>query len=237
MPLLHVHPFSEISTAINRAVNPYVDKLSLASKEGLLPVRYGPQLEGLKGNWKAEFEQIMNAKPESLVLEIGCHLGETLRELAQSFPKQSFIGVDITFKRVVVTAEKAKNLNISNLVAVYANAKFIDLIFSPEELSGIVAFFPDPWEKKKSQQHNRLFNLEFCRVMYGLVQNNGFFWFKTDHLGYFEETSENMKEAGWLPALSLPSICSLDHQSKFERKFTKDGKPIYEKVWIKSNHS
>lgn len=234
MPLLHAHPYSEISSGINRTVNPYVNRLSLASKEGLLPVKYGPQLEGLKGKWKSEFELRMNASPQSLVLEIGCHLGETLRELASTFLKDSFIGIDITFKRVVVTAEKAQSLNISNLIAVYANAKFMDLLFSPEELSGIIAFFPDPWEKKKSQQHNRLFNLEFCRLMHQLVETNGFFWFKTDHLGYFEETAENLLEAGWVPAHTLPNFCSLKHQSKFERKFTNDGKPIYEKVWTKS---
>lgn len=233
MPLQHFDPFTEISERMNKDVNPYVLKLSRAAVEGTLPVKYGPLLKGLPGKWREQF-LIEDRSPDvPLVLEIGCHLGDTLTSLGSSFPKSLFIGLDITFKRVVTAAEKSHSLGLKNTMAVYANAKNLDVLFRPQELDGVILFFPDPWEKKKSQHHNRLLNLEYCSLLTTKVKSGGFFWLKTDSENYYESAACFLSASGWREATEIPDLCKLKIKTKFEKKFELEGKNTFEKVWVR----
>jgi len=233
MPLQHFDPFSEISERMNKDVNPYVLKLSRAALAGTLPVKYGPLLKGVPGHWREQFLEKKDASKDPLVLEIGCHLGDALTALGTHFPDTNFVGLDITFKRVVTAAERAQTLGLKNIMAAYANAKTLDLLFVDRELSGVILFFPDPWEKKKSQHHNRLLTGRYCELLYKKVAEGGFFWFKTDSQTYFESALTLMSEAGWKETSERPQICHFHIKTKFEKKFTGEGKPIFEKVWIR----
>ncbi len=233
MPLQHFDPFSEISERMNKEVNPYVLKLSDAARAGTLPVKYGPLLKDLPGNWREQFSQKNEASQNPLVLEIGCHLGDALTALGSSFPETRFVGLDITFKRVVTAAERAQTLGLKNVMAAYANAKTLDLLFVDQELSGVILFFPDPWEKKKSQHHNRLLTPEYCSLLHKKVAEGGFFWFKTDSQNYFESALSFMSHAGWKEPEEWPQLCKFEIKTKFEKKFSSEGKPIFEKVWIR----
>ncbi|MEI8027145.1 MAG: hypothetical protein WCI18_12430 [Pseudomonadota bacterium] len=233
MPLQHFDPFSEISERMNKEVNPYVLKLSDAARAGTLPVKYGPHLKDLPGNWRGQFSLKIEMSRVPLVLEIGCHLGDALTALGLSFPDTRFVGLDITFKRVVTAAERAQSLGLKNIMAAYANAKTLDLLFVDQELDGVILFFPDPWEKKKSQHHNRLLTPEYCALLHKKVAESGFFWFKTDSQNYFESALSFMSKAGWKEAAEWPELCKFEIKTKFEKKFSGEGKPIFEKVWIR----
>ena len=50
----------------------------------------------------------MNKEASSLIVEIGSHMGDVMCEMANNHPDKAFVGLDITFKRVVTLAEKAK---------------------------------------------------------------------------------------------------------------------------------
>ena len=57
----------------------------------------------------------MNTDPASLVVEIGSHMGDVMCEMANNHPDTAFIGLDITFKRVVTLAEKAAKKDLNNI--------------------------------------------------------------------------------------------------------------------------
>src|SRR5690606_23746557 len=116
---------------------------------GELPLSYGPNLKNLQGKWSETFEERMGFKPSQIICEVGCHKGRTICEMASAHPDKAFVGLDITFKRVVTTARKAKDRGLKNVFSVLANAKAIEKLFVPGELDGFVMFFPDPWSKKK----------------------------------------------------------------------------------------
>src|SRR5215217_7297447 len=116
MPMRDQELFDELPSALNLDVNPYVKELIEATQQDTeLPARYGPFLRGFQGNWqqyfvdrqkpKSERSLAPTAKPR-LILEIGVHKGRSMIAMAKAHPELAFVGVDITFKRVVTTARK-----------------------------------------------------------------------------------------------------------------------------------
>jgi tRNA (guanine-N7-)-methyltransferase len=186
---------------------------------------YGEELRGRRGLWKDFF----STEPQRLFLEIGCHKGLTLRALGQDHPGDGFLGLDRTFKRVVLTAQRSKEL--PNVGTIYGDGRFFGELFCPGELDGVVLFFPDPWNKKISQKHNRLVNLEFVQTLRSVLKPGiGFFWFKTDDQNYFEETSVFLDQCGFVKS---PSILPFgrDYCSTFENRFLRQKVPYFTGVW------
>lgn len=231
--------FSEIPDSLNKNVNPYVKKLIEGRNNQELPAYYGSHLKDKKGFWREFFKSMKADEPRCkvnrLFLEIGVHTGKVINELAAKFREDQFIGVDITYKRVVLSAQKAKIAGLDNLVTVLGDARYLDDLVAPEELDGIIAFFPDPWIKKKSQLHNRLFNHDFCKLMHQIIKINGFFWLKTDSKSYYEQIAISLKDAGFSKQEKPDEDLILNEtaESTFESLFKRQNLPIYESVWFK----
>ena len=234
MPLRSLDPFEDLTSKLNPKVNPYVSKLATSAQSGELPIKYGPMLRAMPGTWKDHFALRMQFEPTSLNLEIGCHVGQTLRELSHEFTQDSFIGMDITFKRVVTAAETAVKNRLKNIEVILADAKNLGQIFAPGELDGVFIFFPDPWEKKKSQQHNRIIEDHFCKMIFQCVKPGGFFWLKTDHIGYFEDSKKSLELAGWQQHQTPPKFFNLPLKTKFEKRFEERGILKNESLWLRS---
>lgn len=224
----HLRIFRELPASHRPEVNPYYLKLKESCKEKSLPVFYGPYLKGKKGNWAKEF----NPKSKHLILEIGCHKGRTLSQFAKDHPESTFIGMDITYKRVCETATLAQENKLENIGSVLANANEMEHIFEERELSGVVIFFPDPWLKKKKQQKNRLIKEKFCAILLRLLKTSGFVWFKTDAEEYFLEAEEAFLKAGFKKAERSSSIFEKNYESTFESRFKKMSCPTYERLYV-----
>lgn len=236
MPLRNYSPFEDINPKVNMDVNPYIKEIVEAAKNKSLPVVYGPFLKGLAGKW-ADFLREngpMPKTPEKLVLEIGCHLGLVLRQMAKDFPENGFLGMDITFKRVVKTVKSAKSDGLNNLGTLYCNASGIDEVFGEKELDGVVIFFPDPWCKKERQLKNRLINDDFANRLLKCIKPGGFVWFKTDHKPYFDEADKSFLSAGFTGSESETWLSKNTYESTFESKFKLEGIPKNEKIYLKS---
>ena len=65
----------------------------------------------MKGKWKEKF--FKNENP--LVLELGCGMGEYSVGLAEKFPNQNFIGIDIKGARMWQGATQALEKGIKNI--------------------------------------------------------------------------------------------------------------------------
>ena len=230
MPIRIEDPFRDPTLRLNEDVNPFLKQIREGLADGSLPVLYGPRLKPIKGKWKGEFERTMDAAPKDLILEIGSHMGEVLKNMALAHKNTAFVGMDITFKRVVSLAEKAKSGGIQNVRSLLCNAKALDLIFDENELDGLVIFFPDPWARKKRQQKNRLLNKEFLAQAKKVIKPGGFFWFKTDHKPYFDEVFPEA-EAIFSRDIEPQGLPGEIYTSRFERHFSEQGLPKYEVCW------
>ena len=204
-------------------VNPFVKALIDGAREGSLPVIFGDLLREHAGCWESRYGY------SKTVLEVGCHKGDVLRDLAQDHADTLFVGMDITFKRVVETARKAVKHDLPNMKSVLANGQGVGQVFSDSELDGVVVFYPDPWTRKKRQLKNRLVNSEFLGSVARILKPGGFFWFKTDHGGYFQDVVKFAAEAGLeIKAPDDHSVTCRPYTSRFEHEFERRQVPKFE---------
>lgn len=233
MPIRFTDPFIDPLVNLNLSVNRYAQLLRDGGDDPSIPLSYGPSLKGSAGSWRAKLGAQMAAPVEQLWVEIGCHNGDTALELAQARPRTAVVGLDITFKRVVKTAQKATQNKQTNLHSLLCNAGGMAEVFSPSEIDGIVLFFPDPWVRKKSQRKNRLLGEAFARSAWQLLAPSGFFWFKTDQLDYFTEGSAALAAAGFQPLSAGQVPVAGLSPTTFESHFIARGAPFYEGCWQK----
>lgn len=223
-------PFAEPAPHLKSDSNPYLHVLRGAS-DADLPIKFGAGLKGIAGAWREKFA--MPQAPDELILEIGCHLGKNLCEFATDYPDKAFIGADITFKRVCKSAMRAKERQLTNIQAILFNAKHLRAVFAPQELSGTVIFFPDPWVKERRAKH-RLIGPEFAEALFSVTGVGGFLWFKTDQEPYFNDACAAFSDAGFV-ACERTAMTKQDYLSTFERKFKLAGLETFERFFLKAN--
>jgi len=237
MPLKHHDPFVSSAERLNEKVNPYVALLRDSTEAGNLPVAYGPHLKDSAGAWREKIAHFHGQPeaPKKLVLEIGCHKGLTLTTMAKAFPDTGFIGLDITYKRVVTTAQRVMAHDLKNVYCAMANAQGLERLFAPGELDAVVIFFPDPWIKKARQAKNRLVNPAFTSSLTKVLAPRGMVWFKTDQELYFEEAAKAFDEARLIRTSDETApLLAQDFTSAFELRFKAQGLPTFGCRWLKS---
>jgi tRNA (guanine-N7-)-methyltransferase len=228
MPLIYENPFLDPQTYLQPGKNPYLSKLTQSGAEGL-PIVVGSALKGRRGKWREDFPQT----DRPLVLEIGCHYGRTLVDMATKDSHLNLLGMDITFKRVYKTATKAKRREFGQIKVILASAHFLDELFEDGELSGILCFFPDPWNKKKRQMKNRLLSRKTCEIITRKLALGGFFWLKTDDKTYYEDVGLAMTGLCERTELEYPGLNTQNYSSSFETLFEQREVPTYAGVWTK----
>jgi tRNA (guanine-N(7)-)-methyltransferase len=238
MPVRSTNPFEDINARVDTSKNAYIRRILDAQKEKTLPLAFGSAIKPFVGNWRQSIASFFgNSAPvlqPRLIVEIGCHYGHTLVDMASDHPDALFLGVDITYKRVVSTAERIVDAGLKNVFVILANAKGLGDLFSPGEVDGFVTFFPDPWTKKK-QAHNRLYSSEFCATVKEALSGDGFLWLKTDEKTYFENACDHVAQAKFFETQALPVLGQKDYSSAFMRRFDKQQRPWQGRKWLKSN--
>lgn len=234
MPLKNPNPFASRAEGLNAAVNPYVALMREGARDGTLPVAFGPMLEDMPGNWRARIASF-HKQPEPasrLVVEIGCHKGHTLVAMAADQRDTAFVGIDITFKRVVTTSQRASGQGLKNVFTAMVNAQSIDRLFSAGEVDGVVIFFPDPWVKKVKQAKHRLVEPSFVERLRKALKPGAYVWFKSDQELYFNEARAAFEGAGFLPVSAGAGLPAVDYTSTFEQRFQAQNLPTYSGKWL-----
>lgn len=233
MPVRSTNVFVDVAEKFHKNSNAYVGKLLDAQNQATLQVATGTALKSFPGSWREKFKsQTEEQAKRPLIVEIGCHTGQTICDMAEAHPESLFVAVDITFKRVYQTAERAEQRNLQNIYSVLANAGGLRELFHPGEVDGFVTFFPDPWKKKK-HSHYRLYGPKFCSTAWELLVPGGFLWLKTDHLPYFTDACSFVENQGFNQTEVLPVFNSEDYSSLFLRRFDLKGIPWYNRKWLK----
>lgn len=224
--------------------NPYLNKIR---HDPHLPGQYllwGAELRDFAGSWQRWFAaKNRSAEPRvpqpPLVVEIGCHRGHVLAQMATHHPQCWFIGLDITLKRVYESARRLQQQNARHGCVVYFNAKYLHALFAPTEIHTLIIFFPDPWAKKSRQKKHRLLNPPCIQSLYELIIPGGFVWFKTDCQDYFTSVAAAWNQSGFQPSpqphpvFMAPDQPSMD-PSPFEQRFRNQNKPIFAQLYQKS---
>ena len=141
----------------------------------------------LKGRWREDF--FHNANP--IVLELGCGRGEYTVGLAERYPEQNFIGVDIKGARMWSGATEALNKGLKNVAFLRTSIEFIDQFFNEREVEQIWITFPDPQMKKYTK---RLTSTPFLMRYSHILVPNGIIHLKTDSPFLYTYTDALLKE-------------------------------------------
>ena len=115
--------------------------------------------------------------------------------MAQMFPENNFIGIDIKGARIwrgLVTAGEKK---LNNVAFVRTRITLIEYIFGYNEISDIWITFPDP-HPRKIKQKKRLTSPQFLNRYYKVLKPDGIIHLKTDNIIFFEYTLDIIREHG-----------------------------------------
>jgi len=236
VPIRNPDPFDDLLGKIDPHKNPFVLKLTEAQASGSLPVAFGPLLQSFPGAWRERIRRHNGpAVTSPLVVEIGCHYGHTLTDLALKHRDVFFVGLDITFKRVVTTAQRAQSLGLTNVFVALANAHGLNELFAEGEADGFITFFPDPWQKKK-HAHNRLYAPNFCNAAKRAPFKPGVILVHTYHTPHFADACKHMADAGFCKIDDLPILGCDDYSSAFMRRYELQKLPWHGQKWIKGSH-
>lgn len=129
----------------------------------------------LKGKWNEDF--FKNDKP--IVLELGCGKGEYTVGLAERFPENNYIGIDIKGARFWRGAKTAVEKGLTNVGFLRTQIELIEQFFAQGEVTEIWITFPDPQIKYKRTKH-RLTNTEFLQRYKRILKPDGVVNLKTD---------------------------------------------------------
>lgn len=147
-----------------------------------------PIFSNLKGNWNKE--HFKNDLP--LVVELGCGKGEYTVGLAEQFPENNFIGVDVKGDRLWVGSTEAIAKHIDTVAFLRAQIQQIDTFFDVNEVAEFWITFPDPRPKKRDIKR-RLTSPRFLEMYKKLLKPDGVVNFKTDNTALFEYTLETLE--------------------------------------------
>lgn len=152
------------------------------------------RLRHKKGSEAEIAESIWCLKPpvsiESPIhLELGTGKGRFIRTLAKQEPNINFIGVE-KYATVLLKAIP-RDEEIPNLKFICDDVNKLNEYFKPHTIDKIYLNFSDPWPKKRHQSR-RLTHNSFLELYYNLLKENGTIEFKTDNLGLFEFTLEQI---------------------------------------------
>lgn len=129
---------------------------------------------GMAGRWAEHF-----GNANAITLELACGKGEYTLGLAQLYPHQNFIGVDLKGNRLWVGAKRATALRLSNAAFLRIQIDRITSFFAPQEVSNIWITFPDP-QLRISKDKKRLTHPKFLRLYQQILKPDGKIHLKTD---------------------------------------------------------
>lgn len=179
--------------------------------------------EEYRGRWRELMPQARAVR-----LELGCGKGRFTVGTAQASPDVLFIAVERVPDAMVIAAERAKEMGLTNVFFIDADASDLEKYFAPEEVDRIYVNFCDPWPGARYAKR-RLTHPGFLLRYRKVLCEKGQIHFKTDNRDLFEWSLFQFPKAGFelsevtrdLHANGVQGI-----MTDYEEKFHNLGTPI-----------
>jgi tRNA (guanine-N7-)-methyltransferase len=124
------------------------------------------------------------------VLEIGFGRGEFLLALAAAAPETDFVGVEVSWKRVLKLARRVARARLANVVLVVGRGEeALRDWFPPRSLDEIWVNFSDPWPKVRHAER-RLVKPSFAALAARALAPEGLLHVATDDVPYAHQIDE-----------------------------------------------
>lgn len=121
--------------------------------------------------------------PSPIVLEIGFGTGQTLFEMAQNYPDQNFIGIEVYRSGIANVLANLERQPLLNLKLFFGDATEILERFMGATIDRIQVFFPDPWPKSRHRKR-RLIQSPLVSMLKEKLKVHGILHLATDWEDY-----------------------------------------------------
>lgn len=129
-------------------------------------------------------------------LEIGAGKGGFATGMVEAHPDVVYLAMERVTDCVVLAAERASSMESGeNLRFIIDTADNLTRIFAPGTVDAIFLNFSDPWSKK-GYAKRRLTHRRYLAVYMSLLKEGGKLRFKTDNVGLFDFTLEELSAVG-----------------------------------------
>lgn len=153
-----------------------------------------------------------NPDRKELDIEIGCGKGRFICELALRNPDTDYIAIELSTDALINALELAKEKQIRNVRFMNVNAARLCDFFEEKSVSKIYLNFSDPWPKARHAKR-RLTYRTFLNIYQRILKESGCLCVKTDNVGLFESTVEELSATGW----KIANLTNDLHNSVYNR--------------------
>ena len=166
-------------------------------------------------------------------LEIGAGKGGFACAMAQRHNEACYYAMERVTDCVVIGAERAASGDygeLSNLRFVIDTADNLMHIFERETLDAMFLNFSDPWSKK-GYAKRRLTHRRYLAVYMNLLKDGAKLRFKTDNVGLFDFTLEEIEAMGLTPSIVTRDLHASEYNegnimTEYEKNFSEQGMKI-----------
>ena len=163
-------------------------------------------------------------------LEIGAGKGGFACEMARRNPNAAYFAMERVSDCVVLAAEKALSMSDEgrdNLRFIIDTADNLTRIFGEGTVDRIFLNFSDPWSKK-GYAKRRLTHRRYLAVYFNLLRDGGKITFKTDNVGLFDFTLEEISAMGITPDFVTRDLHASERNegnvmTEYEKNFSEQG--------------
>ena len=166
-------------------------------------------------------------------LEIGAGKGGFACAMAERHSDAAYFAMERVTDCVVLAVERAASGEygkLSNLRFLINNADDLMHIFAPGSVDAIFLNFSDPWSKK-GYAKRRLTHRRYLAMYMNLLKNGGTLRFKTDNVGLFDFSLEEIEAMGLTPAIVTRDLHASEWNegnimTEYEKNFSEQGMKI-----------
>jgi tRNA (guanine-N7-)-methyltransferase len=181
-------------------------------------------------DWQQEF-----GNRNGVEIEVGFGKGLFLLNESRRRPDANFLGIEIERKYVLLTADRLARRAATNVRLACTDARWLlrERVASAS-VAAVHIYFPDPWWKQRHHKR-RVLTLDFAQQCVRVLQPGGRLHFVSDVQEYFDESRQMLQSIDVLRPLDSPEPAAardeLDYLTNFERKYRREGRPIYRALY------
>ena len=166
-------------------------------------------------------------------LEIGAGKGGFACAMAERHSDTAYYAMERVTDCVVLCAEKANSGEfgeLNNLRFLIDTADNLMHIFPKGSIDAIYLNFSDPWSKK-GYAKRRLTHRRYLSMYMNLLRDGGYIRFKTDNVGLFDFSLEEIEAMGLTPEIVTRDLHASEWNegnvmTEYERNFSEQGMAI-----------
>ena len=181
----------------------------------------------------ADPSAVMGKKGAPVYLEIGAGKGGFACQMAERHSDVCYFAMERVTDCVVLAAERAASAEhgeLDNLRFVIDTADNLLHIFPRESVDAIFLNFSDPWSKK-GYAKRRLTHRRYLALYMNLLRDGGVLRFKTDNVGLFDFSLEEIEAMGLAPTIVTRDLHNSrwnegNIMTEYETNFSQQGMKI-----------